>query len=141
MTLSESEAWSVVRSQMTYAAKKRSVKDQNGTVEARQPPNPSSRPNHAVRMICSLHIKTYTVLYARRSNRDTYLPSTAVEPGRTHLFRGKVLPLVELVQEEILDPFCAPPSHGASPQVTAEGGQLTAERDHLELEHEPGRGF
>lgn len=43
-----------------------------------------------------------------------------------YLFRGEVLPLVELVQEEVLDAFCAPPAHGASPQVAAQGGELAA---------------
>lgn len=46
---------------------------------------------------------------------------------------------MELVEEEVFDPFRAPPSHGAGPQVAAEGGELAAEWDHLELEHEPGK--
>lgn len=44
---------------------------------------------------------------------------------------------MELVKKEVLDTLRAAAAHGPSPQVSAKSGELAAERDHLELEHQP----
>ena len=46
---------------------------------------------------------------------------------------------MELVEEEVLDALRPTAAHGSRPQVAAQRRQLAAERDHLQLEHEPGR--
>ena len=56
-----------------------------------------------------------------------------------YLLRGEVLPLVEFVQEEVLDALRAAAAHGPGPQVAAQGGELAAQRDHLQLEHQPAK--
>lgn len=64
-------------------------------------------------------------------------PPSPVLFSHADLFRGDVLPLVELVQEKVLNALRSPAAHGTTPQVAAQSGELAAQRDNLELEHEP----
>lgn len=48
---------------------------------------------------------------------------------------------MELVKEEVFDALRSAAAHGARPQVAAEGSELAAEGDYLELEHQPVGGW